>query len=78
MNYDNFKDIDEFCTEKGLKNKSNPNIAMIPLNPIGALDLGLYPCEYCGQGWGMISSEGQHTSCSDTCEYMKRYKDENK
>lgn len=32
----------------------SPNVAHVPLNPEGALELGFYPCHYCNGGWGFI------------------------
>jgi len=50
----------------------SPNIAHVPLNPEGALELGLNPCDYCGMGWALVSNERQE-HCSDTCDYFKRH-----
>lgn len=54
------------------------NIAVVPINPMGAVELGLSPCHYCQMGWGScsISSEGvaHSESCHDTCQYFKMWK----
>jgi len=57
----------------------SPNIAHVPLNPEGALEMGMSPCEACNAGWGNYSmgTDGQarSESCRDNCEYWKRYVD---
>lgn len=55
----------------------SPNVAHVPLNPAGALELGMHPCEACHAGWGTygVDREGKSTSksCHDTCEYIKKW-----
>jgi hypothetical protein len=51
----------------------SPNIAHVPLNPAGALELNLWPCDYCDAGWGQISSTGSK-SCKDTCQHYRKAK----
>ena len=45
----------------------------IPLNPEGALELGLHPCPYCNVGSATWNSKGKVYDCKDECEYYKRY-----
>lgn len=58
---------------------NSPNVAQVPLNPEGALELGMIPCDACNAGWGTYSMRtdgtANSTSCRDTCEYWKRYCD---
>lgn len=55
------------------------NIAMIPLNPEGALELGRWPCSYCELGWGSYvqGKDGKTIvkSCRDECPYIKKAKE---
>ena len=56
------------------------NILQIPLNAEGALEMGLYPCTYCNQGWGNYSvspltNEVKFKTCSGDCEYLRRYRE---
>lgn len=57
----------------------SPNITHVPLNPEGALEMGLIPCDACGSGWGTYSvgTDGASKSrtCRDECEYWKRFID---
>lgn len=53
----------------------SPNVAHVPLNLEGALELGLDPCHYCYAGWGTVNSSGIIHSCKDSCDYYKRYRD---
>jgi hypothetical protein len=46
------------------------NVSLVPLNPMGAVELGLWPCEYCNAGWGIVSST-KSDSCHRTCQYLK-------
>ena len=48
------------------------NVAIIPLNPRGALELGLYPCKYCDMGWGLFTKD-KVKSCHDECIYLKEW-----
>ncbi len=52
--------------------QDDPDICVVPLNPMGAIKLGKHPCNYCNSGWGnSYSQEGaQSTSCHDGCEYI--------
>lgn len=52
----------------------SPNVEHVPMNPEGALELGMRPCDACTMGWGIYSSSRTET-CQDTCEYWKRYCD---
>ena len=64
----------ELTTKIGVAPNS-PDIALIPLNPKGALELGLYPCHYCDVGWA--NHDGKNTTaCYDdgNCEYFEYYK----
>ena len=51
----------------------------IPLNPRGALEMGLCPCEECSVGWCSFTKD-EVKSCRDECiywqDYMERYNDE--
>ena len=55
----------------------SPNIAHVPLNREGAIELGQSPCSVCDVGWANFSEgkDGESTSetCHDTCELLKRY-----
>jgi len=48
------------------------NINQIPLNPAGAIELNLRPCDYCEISWVCYAS-GKQETCYDTCEYLKQY-----
>ena len=48
------------------------NVALVPLNREGALELGLIPCCICESDWA-IFGEGYCESCRDNCEYLRRY-----
>lgn len=48
------------------------NTKVIPLNPRGALELGLCPCDVCNMGWGSWS-KNETKSCQDDCIYWKEY-----
>ncbi|MCW3134483.1 MAG: hypothetical protein N2V78_09175 [Methanophagales archaeon] len=50
----------------------SPNVKTIPLNPAGALELGMCPCSACDVGWGDWSTTKTET-CHDTCPYWKEY-----
>ena len=49
------------------------NTVTIPLNPEGALELNLNPCDYCQMGSAAWDSNGKVYDCRDDCEYHKRY-----
>ena len=49
---------------------NSPNISHYPLNRQGALELGMYPCEYCYSGYANYS-KGICTSCYTSCEYLR-------
>ncbi len=53
---------------------NSPNISHIPKNRKGALELGLCPCLYCSSEFHSCSN-GNRTSCRDTCEYLRIYLD---
>ena len=48
------------------------NTKTIPLNPAGALELGMNPCDACDMGW-YIHSTDSSSSCADTCIYWKKH-----
>jgi len=33
----------------------SPNVKTVPLNPAGALELGICPCKSCNMGWANYS-----------------------
>ena len=50
------------------------NIKQVPLNPMGAIELKMRPCDYCQTGWGTYNHDsGETKSCHDKCEYLKQY-----
>lgn len=50
------------------------NVKTVPLNPEGALELGILPCKYCDAGWG-VYSKAKVDKCAEHCEYLKRFRD---
>lgn len=48
------------------------NIRREPINPAGAIEMGVYPCHYCESGWGSYTS-GESKTCHDDCEYIRQY-----
>ena len=56
----------------GVMSMYSPNIKTIPLNPVGALELDLCPCDYCNLGWGIWSTK-EVTTCRDACPYWGEY-----
>ena len=54
--------------------KYSENVAVVPLNAKGAVELGLHPCQYCKVGWGSYSAK-ESKSCGDTCEWLKQFID---
>lgn len=73
----------KYCPNCGVMLNFSPNIMIIPLNPEGALELGVYPCQYCNQAW-MRYSTTDHTNqkvnaeikgCYETCDYWKRWEE---
>ena len=55
-----------------METKYSENVAVIPLNAAGALELGLHPCQYCKSGWGSYSAT-ERKSCSDDCDFLKQF-----
>ena len=53
---------------------NSPNIKHIPLNPVGAMEMGLCPCDACYIGWVSYSTAGIN-SCHKSCSYWERYQD---
>jgi len=53
------------------------NIAHVPLNREGAIELGQSPCSICDVGWANYSEEkdgkGVSETCFDTCGLLKKY-----
>ena len=54
----------------------SPNIKHVPLNPVGALELGMSPCSACDVGWATYTTDGKTGSCQDTCPYWAKYKEQ--
>jgi len=48
------------------------NVKIVPLNPEGALELGILPCKYCDAGWG-VYSKTKVDKCAETCTYLQRF-----
>lgn len=53
---------------------NSPNIANIPLNSEGAMELGMYPCLACNVGWTSWGNQG-FDSCEKSCTQLKRFYD---
>lgn len=51
--------------------KASPNVMVIPINPEGALEMGLSPCRYCNYRTMEIFSKC--SLYSDILDYYKRY-----
>ena len=54
------------------------NVAMVPLNPAGALEMGLWPCTYCEMGWSSYTKgkdgNTQVESCKTDCPHIANAK----
>ncbi len=48
------------------------NIRREPINPAGAIEMGLHPCHYCDAGWSSYS-ESDSSSCREDCKYLKQH-----
>lgn len=56
---------------------NSPNIAHVALNPQGAIEMGIRPCDACHSGWAVYDNgtTGRVRSCEDTCPYWKLWQD---
>jgi len=52
---------------------SIPNTITIPLNPEGALELGMCPCDACHIGWANYGEHGLIKSCHENCGFYKKW-----